>query len=82
MYYGILILTVIFFNDVYGTLGTSQSVSQYYDIAKFNNSFTKERKCILLFNYNIRSFNRNWDLFEGLIGSLSAVPDIVILTET
>ena len=53
----------------------------YYSIEDFNQKFKPNKKFFLL-NFNIRSFNSNFDDFACFVSQLAIQPDAIVLTET
>ena len=56
--------------------------SNYYSVSNFNHSFTDLNNDLTLCNYNIRSFNVNFDNFEGFLHALRCKLNLIVLTET
>lgn len=54
---------------------------ELYSIENFNNEF-KNKNGLLILNFNIRSFNSNFDEFSEFLTNLNIRPDILVLTET
>ena len=59
----------------------SSNTCQFYDFNEFNNQFCHESNLFIM-NFNIRSFNSNYDDFSVFLNDLKFMPDIIILTET
>ena len=70
-----------FFNDVYSGLAL-ETVSPYYNIDNYNNTFKRGPQTLNIMTFNVRSLNRNGELFTSLLSSLFRPPDILVLTET
>ena len=49
---------------------------------QFNNKFSSHGKKLFIMNFNIRSFNANFDQFSVFLNELTRLPDVIILTET
>ena len=69
-----------FFDDYYQCLGTEKQ-SIYYSIDNYNHLCSNSKKFITFLNYNIRSFNANFDSFICIFEE-NNIPDIIVLTET
>ena len=70
-----------FFNDIYSGLAL-ETVSPYYNIDNYNNTFKRRPQTLNIMTFNVRSLNRNGELFTSLLSSLYRPPDILVLTET
>ena len=70
-----------FFNDVYRGLSQLE-ISPYYNINNYNETFSDGPATYNIVNFNVRSFNKNGDMYSALLQSLYKPPDIVVLTET
>ena len=66
-------------NQIY--CGTNGENSLYYTIDKYNQVFSRSND-LKIFHSNIRSFNANSDLFDGILDSFTETPEIFCLTET
>lgn len=56
--------------------------SDYHTIEQFNERFLDHNQFFSLCNYNIRSFNANYDGFYALLSSITPKFCIIVLTET
>ena len=68
-----------FFNNIYDNLD-GQYVSKYYDPDSLNTATKDTTNNFSLLNFNIRSFNKNFDEFESTLDTLQVLPDIIVLT--
>ena len=71
---------VNFFDGCFGEVGGSVR-SLYTSVDRFN-SIPGTARLFTVMGMNIRSFNANFDAFEGFLQSLSCKPNIIALTET
>ena len=69
-----------FFDDFYQCLG-SEKQSIYYSVNSYNSLCSKLPNFITFLNYNVRSFNANFDTFFCMFEN-NNIPDILVLTET
>ena len=67
--------------DTYSDYDLNPDSCQYYDVHKFNGMFTGKRNFFIM-NFNIRSFNANFDDFSVFVEELTIQPHILVLTET
>lgn len=72
-----------FFNAVSGCIDI-ENQSNYYTIENFNSVFSASSSSnyFSICNYNIRSFNANFDCFNLFLDTLAMKFDIIVLTET
>ena len=61
--------------------GAHNGSCKLYTVDSFNHEISNSHSIFVL-NFNIRSFNRNFDEFSTFLGELKFLPDILILTET
>ena len=62
------------------TEGNSLNSCRYYNINEINNCFYENIKSLKIVNYNVRSFNANFEQFYAIFTKVN--PDILILCET
>ena len=67
--------------EIFSNFGLNNGTCNAYSSDSFNKTFNHHNKLFVL-NFNIRSFNSNFDDFSAFLCELSFLPDIVILTET
>ena len=63
--------------DNYADYDLNPDCCQYYDIHKFNGMFTGKRNFFIM-NFNIRSFNANFDDFSVFVEELTIQPHILV----
>ena len=61
-------------------LSLDRSCSDYLTVSDFNDSMDGSKK-YSIFNYNVRSFRKNFESFMGIF-SPGNFPDVVVFTET
>lgn len=55
--------------------------SLYYTVEEYNTDIYEANNFFII-NYNVRSFNRNFDTFDAMLCTLKAHPDLMVLSET
>ena len=60
---------------------SSSDTSNYFSVADFT-EFMDSSPGFTCLNYNIRSFNKNFDNFFCIFGKFKNLPDVLVLTET
>ena len=60
----------------------SQPHSEYFTVDQFNSVYSQYSCGFSILNFNIRSYNRNFDNFSCFLGSLNKLPDVFSLSET
>ena len=68
-------------ND-YNSFGIVNGNCNGFSPEQFNNKFSSSTRKLFVLNFNIRSFNSNFDDFSDFIDDLYRRPDLIILTET
>ena len=71
-----------FLNNLLINSNESFQNSQYFTIDSFNSKFISNSGSFSLINFNIRSYNRNFDCFHSVLNSLFELPDAFCLCET
>lgn len=56
--------------------------SEYFDMDKYNRLLQNHPASFVIMNFNIRSFEKNIDLFNSFLGTAKKYPDIFIFSET
>ena len=67
-----------FFNEVYG--GLSENGSLYYSVTNVGAAIGAGAFSIV--SLNIRSFRKNYDVFQAVLSSANVSPDIMVFSET
>ena len=62
-------------------LRSPSSDLKYLSIDSFNDIFNASKPGLFVINYNIISYNKNFDTFTPFLRSLNRIPDVIILTE-
>ena len=55
---------------------------ELYTIDRFNTIFKSDPNLFNVFNFNIRSYNKNGDAFVAFLNTINVKPDIIVITET
>ena len=64
-------LDLNYYNDIFSSID-SQHQSDYYSVLQFNDKFKgSDSSNITIFNYNIRSYNKNFTAFSALLDTLN-----------
>ena len=66
----------------YSSFNVHGDVCHYYSSNDFNSNLSATNENFFLLNFNIRSFNSNFDDFSAYLSTLKTMPDAIILTET
>ena len=72
----------IYAMDDHDSFGILNGSCDKFTPEQFNNKFSSHGKKLFIMNFNIRSFNANFDQFSVFLNELSRLPDLIILTET
>ena len=81
LYLNIIMSTYQSWISSYHDFSINPNSCSYYSIEDFNQKFKPNKKFFLL-NFNIRSFNSNFDDFACFVSQLAIQPDAIVLTET
>ena len=68
--------------DDYNSFNINNGSCTGFSPEHFNNKFSSSARKLFLLNFNIRSFNTNFDDFAVFLEDLFRLPDLIILTET
>ena len=68
------------FHDCYDSL--NDNICKYYTVSDFIRKMSVNKKGLSMINFNVRSFNANFDSFISIFDDFETTPDVLVLTET